>query len=87
MHRWRSWCARARRWEAVDELAPEAHVTLRGDGPVEAQPADLLALLDRRLGRLGARREPGSDEQQAGDVLETPPAHDSGRSLAAWRPS
>ena len=38
-------------WEPLDELAPEAHVTLRSDRPVEAQIADLLALLDRRVGQ------------------------------------
>jgi len=39
-------------WESLDELAPEAHVTLRTDRPVEAQLADLIALLDRRIGKL-----------------------------------
>jgi aminoglycoside phosphotransferase family enzyme/predicted kinase len=39
-------------WDPLDELPPEAHVTLRSDGRVEAQLADLLAVLDRRLGRL-----------------------------------
>jgi hypothetical protein len=39
-------------WDSLDELAPEAHVTVRSDRPVEAQLADLLAVLDRRLGQL-----------------------------------
>jgi len=39
-------------WESLDELPPEAHVTLRSDRPVEAQVADLLALLDRRIGHV-----------------------------------
>ena len=39
-------------WEPLDELAPEAHVTLRSDRPVEAQLEDLRALLDRRIGQL-----------------------------------
>ena len=39
-------------WEPLDELAPEAHVTLRSDRSVEAQLEDLRALLDRRVGRL-----------------------------------
>jgi hypothetical protein len=48
-------------WEPLDELAPEAHVTLRSDRPVEAQLEDLRALLDGRLGRLTTvRSEPAS---------------------------
>ena len=43
-------------WESLDELPPEAHVTLRSDRPVEAQLADLLALLDRRIGQLTRRQ-------------------------------
>ena len=41
-------------WEPLDELAPEAHVTLRSDRPVGAQLADVVALLDRRTGKLSA---------------------------------
>jgi len=41
------------RWEPLDEVAPEAHLTLRSDRPVEAQLQDLLACLDRRIGQLG----------------------------------
>jgi aminoglycoside phosphotransferase family enzyme/predicted kinase len=37
-------------WEPLDELPSEAHLTLRTDRHVEAQLADLLALLDRRIG-------------------------------------
>jgi hypothetical protein len=48
-------------WEPLGELAPEAHVTLRTDLPVEAQLEDLRALLDRRIGRLTTvRSEPPS---------------------------
>jgi len=39
-------------WDPLDELPPEAHVTLRSDRHVEAQLEDLRALLDRRIGRL-----------------------------------
>ena len=39
-------------WEPLDELSSEAHVTLRSDRRVEAQLADLRALLDRRIGQL-----------------------------------
>ena len=35
-------------WESLDELPAEDHITLRSDRPVQAQVADLLALLDRR---------------------------------------
>jgi predicted kinase len=55
-------------WEPLDELAPEAHVTLRTDRPVEAQLEDLRALLDRRIGlltprepRRGAPKPPSED--------------------------
>ena len=41
-------------WEPLDELPPEAHLTLRSDRRVEAQLEDLRALLDRRIGRLAA---------------------------------
>ena len=41
-------------WEPLDEVAPEAHVTLRSDRPVEAQIADFVALLDGRIGKLRA---------------------------------
>jgi uncharacterized protein len=43
-------------WEPLDELPPEAHVTLRTDRPVEAQLEDLRALLDTRIGQLTTRR-------------------------------
>jgi aminoglycoside phosphotransferase family enzyme/predicted kinase len=43
-------------WEALDELPPEAHVTLRSDCRVEAQLEDLRALLDRRIGQLTTRQ-------------------------------
>lgn len=39
-------------WEPLDELPPEAHVMLRSDRAVEAQVADLMALLDTRIGAL-----------------------------------
>jgi uncharacterized protein len=41
-------------WEPLDELPPEAQLTLRSDRRVEAQLEDLCALLDRRIGRLAA---------------------------------
>ena len=44
-------------WEPLEELPPEAHVTLRSDRPVEAQLEDLRALLDRRIGQLSAAAE------------------------------
>jgi aminoglycoside phosphotransferase family enzyme/predicted kinase len=53
-------------WEPLDELRPEAHVTLRSDRPVEAQLADLLALLDRRIGQLTTR------DQEPRSIMETP---------------
>jgi hypothetical protein len=40
-------------WEPLDELAPEAHVTLRSDRRVEAQLEDLRALLDSSPSRAG----------------------------------
>ncbi|MGZ6649364.1 MAG: hypothetical protein ACXVHB_18000, partial [Solirubrobacteraceae bacterium] len=40
-------------WEPLDEVAPYAHLTLRSDRPVEDLAADMLGLLDRRIGRLG----------------------------------
>jgi len=42
-------------WEPLDELAREAPVTVRSDGPVEAQLEDLRGLLDRRIGLLTTR--------------------------------
>ena len=53
-------------WEPLDELAPEAHVTLRSDRSVEAQLEDLRALLDRRIGLLTTR------EPHPPPVPETP---------------
>ena len=41
-------------WEPLDEVAPDAHLTLRTDRPVEDVAADMLGLLDQRIGRLGA---------------------------------
>jgi aminoglycoside phosphotransferase family enzyme/predicted kinase len=38
------------RWEPLEEVPAQAHVTLRSDRPVEAMLADLLALLDSRIG-------------------------------------
>ena len=54
-------------WEPLDELAPEAHVTLRSDRPVEAQLDDLRALLDRRIGQLTTRR---SEPPAAAEISE-----------------
>ena len=42
------------RWEPLEEVMPQAHVTLRSDRPVEAMLADLIALLDSRIGLPGA---------------------------------
>ena len=59
-------------WEPLDEVVPEAHVTLRTDRPVDAQLEDLCALLDRRIGLLSTRepRTPAVSEVPArlGDV-------------------
>ena len=41
-------------WEPLDEVAPRAHLTLRTDRRIEDLTADLLGLLDLRLGRRGA---------------------------------
>ncbi len=46
-------------WEPLDEIPPEAHVSLRSDRRVEAQVADLLALLDRRVASSEPRRANG----------------------------
>ncbi|MFI5005263.1 MAG: AAA family ATPase [Solirubrobacterales bacterium] len=43
-------------WEPLDEIPPEAHILVRGDHPAEALLADLLGLLDQRIG-LGASRD------------------------------
>ena len=43
-------------WDPLDELPPEAHVTLRSDRPAKAQLEDLRALLDRRMGQLTTPR-------------------------------
>ena len=40
-------------WEPLDEVAPYAHLTLRTDRPVEDLAADMLGLLDQRIGRPG----------------------------------
>ena len=56
-------------WESLDELPPEAHVTLRSDRPVGVQLEDLRALLDRRIGQLTRRQsEPlsGTDTSREG---------------------
>jgi len=42
-------------WEPLDEVAPDAHIVLRSDRPVQALVTDLRALVDQRAGRLGAR--------------------------------
>lgn len=39
-------------WDPLDEVPPEANLTLRTDRSVEAQIADLRALLDGRIGQL-----------------------------------
>jgi uncharacterized protein len=57
-------------WEQLEELPPEAHVTLRSDRPVEAQLEDLRALLDRRIGRLSAAAD--RTGERGGNDPETP---------------
>ena len=57
-------------WEPLDELPPEAHVTLRSDRRVEAQLEDLRALLDRRIGQLTRRR---SEPLTAAEMLQKDP--------------
>jgi predicted kinase len=44
------------RWEPLDEIDPCSHVVLRTDRPAGDVVADLLALLDRRLGRIAPAR-------------------------------
>ena len=66
-------------WEPLDELAPEAHVTLRTDRPVEAQLEDLRALLDRRIGLLTTR------EPHPPRVPETPKPLDLAKMRADFR--
>ena len=43
-------------WEPLDEVAPDAHLILRTDRPVQALVADLQGLLDHRIGALSAER-------------------------------
>lgn len=45
-------------WEPLDEVEPEAHVMLRTDRTVQAQLDDLVALVDRRIGRVRAPEVP-----------------------------
>ena len=40
------------RWAPLDEVAPQAHLALRSDRPIDDVTADLLALLDQRIGLL-----------------------------------
>jgi uncharacterized protein len=40
-------------WQPLDELPAGAHLTLRTDRPLDQIVADVLALIDRRLGLLG----------------------------------
>jgi uncharacterized protein len=42
-------------WEPLEEVPPAAHVTLRSDHSVETMVADLIALLDRRIGLTASR--------------------------------
>ena len=56
-------------WEPLDELPPEAHVTLRTDRTVDTQLEDLRALLDRRLGRLRTHEEA---PQSLSETLKSP---------------
>jgi len=63
-------------WDPLDELRPEAHVTLRSDRPVDSQLADLRALLDRRIGLLGPPGQVAATDQACGN----PPMCDDARS-------
>jgi len=56
-------------WEPLDELTPEAHVTLRSDRSVDAQLEDLRALLDRRMGQLRTRE---GAPQSVSETLKSP---------------
>ena len=58
-------------WEPLDELAPEAHVTLRSDRRVEAQLEDLRALLDRRIGQLAV---PHGESSSIAEMPQDPTA-------------
>jgi aminoglycoside phosphotransferase family enzyme/predicted kinase len=53
-------------WEPLDEVAAEAHVTLRGDRRPETLLNELVALLDQRIGSLmrDRRPRPGPPRQQ-----------------------
>jgi uncharacterized protein len=53
-------------WDALDEVPPEAHITVRSDRPVEAQLDDLVALLDRRLAQSDRS---GADLTLAGELF------------------
>lgn len=44
------------RWEPLEEVPAQAHLSLRSDRPVEAVLADLTALLDRRIDLPAPRR-------------------------------
>ncbi len=44
-------------WEPLDELAPEAHVVLRTDRPVERIIDDLVSVLDHRLNELARQAQ------------------------------
>jgi uncharacterized protein len=59
-------------WEPLDEVAAEAHITVRSDRRVEAQLEDLRALLDRRIGLLTTRhREPPTVAGVSREHLQT----------------
>jgi uncharacterized protein len=65
------------RWEPLDEVAGDGHVTLRTDRPVERITNDLIALLDQRLSLpasvVGLTGEPAAAD--AAEPAGEPPAN------------
>jgi aminoglycoside phosphotransferase family enzyme/predicted kinase len=53
-------------WEPLQEVQPEAHVVLRGDRPVQAQLADVMALLDQRMVPCGTGYSGASTDAHGG---------------------
>jgi aminoglycoside phosphotransferase family enzyme/predicted kinase len=61
-------------WETLDEVGPDAHVTVRTDRSVDAVVADLLGLLDTRIGRLRAARDEAAVELHGGEPDHSEPS-------------
>ena len=70
-------------WDPLDELPPEAHVTVRSDRPVEAQLEDLCALLDRRIGLLTTRKAHPRGVRETPNPLDVPEMREHPRSGSA----